>query len=120
MRYRQRGITLTGLMLGSVGLILVALLGMRLLPSYIEYFTIKKAVTGIAQEMRGRGGAVADVRRAFESRQAIDDFQSVKASDLEITKEGNGFSIVAAYRREVPLFGNIGIYIDFAASSSGN
>lgn len=120
MRYRQRGITLMGLIMGSVGLILVALLGMRLLPSYIEYFSIKKAVTGIALENRGRGSAVADIRRAFDSRSAIDDFSSVKASDLEISKEGNGFSIVAAYRREIPLFANIGVYIDFVASSSSN
>lgn len=117
MRYRQRGITLMGLIAGSVVLILVALLGMRLLPSYIEYFNIKKAVAGIALETRGRGGSVSDVRRAFDMRQAIDDFQSVKGSDLEISKEGNGFSITASYRKEVPLFANIGVYIDFSASS---
>lgn len=117
MRYRQRGITLMGLITGSVVLIVVALLGMRLLPSYIEYFNIKKAVDGIALETRGRGGSVSDVRRAFDMRQAIDDFQSVKGSDLEISKVGNGFSIVASYRREIPLFANIGVYIDFSASS---
>ena len=120
MRNRQRGVTLTGLIVVSVVVILVALLGMRLLPSYIEYFTIKKALGGIALEMRGRGGAVSDVRRAFDLRQAVDDFHSVKGSDLEITKEGNGFSIGASYRREIPLFANIGVYIDFTASSSSN
>lgn len=120
MRYKQRGVTLMGLVVGSVVLILVALLGMRLLPSYIEYFNIKKAVSGIALESRGRGGSVSDVRRAFDMRQAIDDFQSVKGSDLEITKEGNGFSIIASYRREIPLFANIGVYIDFSAASSSN
>lgn len=120
MRNRQRGITLMGLIVGSVGLIMVALLAMKLLPSYIEYFAIKKAIVGVAQESRGRGGAAADIRGAFNARAAIDDFTSVKATDLEITKEGNGFSIVANYRREVPLFANIGVYIDFTASSSNN
>lgn len=120
MRKGQRGITLMGLLIGSVILILVALLAMRLLPSYIEYFSIKKALTGIAMENRGRGSAVSDIRRAFENRSAIDDIQSVKASDLEISKEGNGFSIVASYRREIPLFANIGVHIDFIASSSSN
>jgi hypothetical protein len=42
---------------------------------------------------------------------------AVKASDLEITKVGNDFQIVAAYRKEIPLFANLGIYIDFEASS---
>jgi len=118
MRARQRGITLMGLIMGSFVLVFVALLLMRLLPSYIEYFTVKKAVVSISNEMRGRGGSVNEVRRAFDSRQAIDDFKAVNASDLEITRQGNDYLIVAAYRKEVPLFGNMGIYIDFVASSN--
>jgi len=117
MRTRQRGITLMGLIMGSFVLVFVALLVMRLLPSYIEYFTIKKAVVSVANEMRGRGGSANEVRRAFENRQTIDDFKAVKATDLEISKQGNGFLIVAAYRKEIPLFANIGIHIDFVASS---
>lgn len=118
MRARQRGITLMGLIIGSFVLVFVALLVMRLLPSYIEYFTIKKAVVAISNETRGRGASANDVRRGFDARRAIDDFQAVKAADLEITKQGNDFLIVAAYRKEIPLFANIGIYIDFVASSS--
>lgn len=118
MRARQRGITLLGLIMGSFVLVFVALLVMRLLPSYIEYFTIKKAVVSISNQMRGQGGSANDVRRAFDSRQAIDDFKAIKATDLEITKQGNDFLIVAAYRKEIPLFANIGLYIDFVASSS--
>ncbi|MDH4326356.1 MAG: DUF4845 domain-containing protein [Betaproteobacteria bacterium] len=118
MRARQRGITLMGLILGSFVLVFVALLVMRLLPSYIEYFTIKKAVVSISNELRGRGGSVSDVRRAFANRQAIDDFKAVHAADLEITKQGNDVHIVAAYRKEIPLFANIGVYIDFEAASN--
>jgi len=117
MRNRQRGITLMGLLVGSVVLIFAALLGMKLLPAYIEFFSIKKAVAGVALESRGRGSAVNDLRRAFDARQAIDDFQAVKGSDLEITKAGDGYTVTAAYRKEVPLFANIGVYIDFVASN---
>jgi len=118
MRARQRGITLTGLIMGSFVLVFVALLVMRLLPSYIEYFTIKKAIVAISNETRGRGVQVSEVRRSFQNRSAIDNMTAVKASDLEITKVGNDFQIVAAYRKEIPLFANLGIYIDFVASSN--
>ena len=117
MRARQTGVTLLGLILGSFVLVLVALLAMRLLPSYIEYFAIKKAVVGIAKESAGRDTSANDIRRSFENRSAIDDFSSVNAKDLEITKQGNGYLITAQYRREVPLFANIGVYIDFNVSS---
>ncbi|HJS36967.1 MAG TPA: DUF4845 domain-containing protein [Burkholderiales bacterium] len=117
MRARQRGITLLGLIFGSFLLVLVALLAMRLLPSYIEYFTIKKNLVSIGKETAGREATVNDIRRSFESRTAIDDITSINATDLAITKEGNGYLIAASYRREVPLFANIGVYIDFEASS---
>ena len=117
MHARQTGVTLMGLLVGSFVLVLVALLAMRLVPAYIEYFTVKKAVVGIAKELAGREGSVSDVRRAFENRTVIDDIKAVKSTDLVVTKEGNGFLITTSYRREVPLFANIGVYIDFEASS---
>jgi hypothetical protein len=117
MRNRQQGITLMGLIAGAVVLIFVALLGMKLVPAYLEYAAVKKAVAGIAGDTRGRGASVADLRRAFENRSSIDDISSVKSSDLEISKEGNEYVVSAAWRREIPLFANLGIYIDFAASS---
>lgn len=117
MRTRQRGITLMGLIVGSVVVVVLALLVMRLLPPYIEYFTIKKAVVAISNEMKGRGVPISDVRRAFQMRSAIDDIKSVNHTDLEITRQGNDYLIAAVYRKEIPLFANIGVYIDFEASS---
>ena len=60
---------------------------------------------------------MADIRRAFEARATIDDITSVKPNDLEITKEGSEIVIAFAYRREVPLFGGVGVYIDFSAKT---
>jgi hypothetical protein len=117
MRAAQRGITLLGLLAASVVLVFAALLFMRLLPSYIEYFTLKKTLVAISNEVRGRGVNVSEVRRAFQNRSAIDDIKAVSAADLEITREGNDYALAAAYRKEIPLFANIGVYIDFEASS---
>jgi Tfp pilus assembly protein PilE len=117
MRSRQQGITLMGLIVGAVVLIFAAVLAMKLVPSYIEFFAVKKALSGIAVDTRGRAASAADIRRAFENRSAIDDISSVKSSDLEINKEGNDYVVAAAWRREIPLFANIGVYIDFTAST---
>jgi len=117
MRNRQQGITLMGLIVVAFVLVFAALLAMKLVPPYIEYFAVKKALAGIAVDTRGRGTSVAEIRRLFENRSTIDDIHSVGSSDLEITKEGNGYLVRAAYRREIPLFGNIGVFIDFTASS---
>jgi len=110
----QRGVTLMGLIILLFILIFVALLGFKLIPAYIDFHTAKKAINAIARERQG--ATVAEIRRSFDNRSAIDDIK-VRSSDLEITKQGNEVVIGFAYRKEVPLFANIGIYIDFAAST---
>ena len=117
MRKSQLGLSLLGLIFAGFVLVFVALLLMKVTPTYLEYFAIKKAVVGIANETRGRGVPVSEIRRRFDNRSAVDDFSSVKATDLEITKEGNDYVISASYRREVPLFGQVGLYFDFSVTS---
>ena len=117
MRNRQLGISLTGLIVGAFILIVVALLGMKTLPPYLEFFTAKKLITIIANEQRG--GSVADVKRAWQLKTAIENVGSISENDLEITKEGGELVISFAYRKDVPLFGNVGVYLDFKANSSG-
>jgi len=116
-RTQQQGLSLIALIIGLVVLALVALGGMKVLPSYLEYRSAKHAIDAIASERQG--ATVADIRRAFDNRSAVDDINTVKASDLEITKEGNGVVISFAYRKEVPLFNNVGLYIDYAARAGG-
>jgi len=118
MRNRQRGLSIMGLIFGSVVLVFVLLLGMKLFPPYMEFFTAKKHITQIAQEQRA--GTVGDVRKAWQLKTAIEDVPSVNDKDLEITKDGGEIVISFAYRKEVPLFANVGIYLDFAASSKAS
>ena len=117
MSGKQQGLSLVGLIIGLIVLAMVALFGMKVIPSYLEFRSAKYAIDAIARERSG--ATVADVRRAFENRSAIDDINTVKPSDLEITKEGNAVVISFAYRKEVPLFNNVGLYIDYAARAGG-
>lgn len=116
MRRQQRGLSLMALILGLFVLVLVAIFGMKLVPSFLEYRTAKTAIEVIAKQAQ----SPADVRRAWEGRAAIDDIRSIQASDLEISREGNEMVIAFAYRKEVPLVGPVGLYIDYAADSKGN
>lgn len=115
MRRKQLGLSLGALMVGAFVFIILALLGMKVAPSYLEFYTIKKAVVALSAEKRG--ASPNDIRKAFDQRAQVDDISTIKGSDLEITKEGSEIVINAAYRREIPLFGNVGLHIDFAASS---
>jgi hypothetical protein len=117
MRNRQLGVSLVGLIIGAVILIFVLLLGMKTLPPWLEFFTAKKFISQIAQEQRS--GTILDIRKAWQLKTAVEDVPSVSDKDLEITKEGGEVVISFAYRKEIPLFANVGVYMDFAASSKG-
>jgi len=117
MRNRQYGLSLSGLIFGSIVVVLLLLLGFKVVPNYIEYFTAVKTIHAVAKDVPD--GTPAEVRRAFELREAVDDIPSLKPSDLDITKEGGQNVISFAYRKEVPLFANVGLYIDFQASTRG-
>jgi Domain of unknown function (DUF4845) len=117
MRYGQAGVTLTGLIITLFVVVVVTTMLMKLIPPYIEYKTAKNAIQAIA---RDRQTATAfEVRRAFDARATIDDITAVKGSDLDISKDADGVVIEFAYRKEVPLVANVGVYIDFAANSKG-
>jgi hypothetical protein len=115
MREPQRGVTLMGLILGLFVLVVVALFAMKVIPSYLEYSSAKGAIEAIAQEKPG--ATPVEVRNAFEARAQIDNIRSVKPGDLEIVRDGGQTVIEFAYRKEVPLFTNVGLYIDYTATT---
>ena len=112
---RQSGVSLGGLLLVLAFLVIIGIFGMKLIPSYMEFGKAKTAIEAIAREKQNAG--VAEIRKTFDARATIDDIAAIKATDLEITKEGQQVVISFAYRKEVPLFANVGLVIDFAASS---
>jgi hypothetical protein len=116
MRKQQHGVTIMGLLMLLVLFIVVALFAMKVIPSFMEFRTTKSAIEAIARQ--GVTSAT-DVRRAFQNRAAIDNIVTVGPQDLEITRDGNSVVIAFAYRKEIPLFTGVGLYIDYAADSRG-
>jgi hypothetical protein len=115
MAAREQGLSLLGLIAVLFVVVAIALLAMRIIPSFLEFRTAKTAIELIAPSAQ----SPAEARRAFENRAAIDDITTIQAKDLEISREGNQLVIAFAYRKEVRLFGPVGLYIDYAANSKG-
>jgi Tfp pilus assembly protein FimT len=115
VRRRQGGVSLMGLIIGLIILAVIALFGMKLIPSFMEFRAAKNAIQAIAREKQG--ASPVDVRRAFDNRATIDAIESVKGTDLDISGKGNDLTIGFAYRKEIPLFTGVGLYIDYTARS---
>lgn len=113
----QRGITLFGLLFWAVLIAFVALVGMRVSPTVIEYFTIQRVVNKIAKE---GGTTVPEIRAAFDRAKSVEyGITSVSSSDLDVTKE-NGDKVVVsfAYDKEVELFDPVYLLIKYRGRSN--
>jgi hypothetical protein len=115
---RQRGVSLSGLLIVAFILIFVALLGFKLFPAYLEYFQVKKALKEIATNPEIKGGSPREVQGAFARRAAIDNIKAVEPADIEIAKEGNEVVLSASWSVKIPLVQNISACLDFEAASN--
>jgi hypothetical protein len=117
MRNKQRGVSFLVIFLIFVALALGAVGAMKILPAYSEFQTAKKAISGVAAS-EGRTGSVVEIRKAFDRRANIDNISTVTGADLDIGKDGGELVIAFAYSKKIPLFSNVSLVIDFAASTA--
>ena len=94
------------------------LLLLKIVPAYIDYFTVKKMLSSMAVSEEVRSGTVAEIRTAFDRRTVIDYQKSVTSADLDITKEGGETVVTAAWQQRIPLFTGYTLLIDFSTSTA--
>jgi hypothetical protein len=117
MRNKQRGVSFLVVFLVFVVVALGAIGGMKIFPAYSEFLTIKKAISGVAAS-EGRAGSILEIRKAFDRRANIDNITTVAGADLDISKDGGDLIISFAYSKKIPMFNNVSVVIDFAASTA--
>ena len=116
--YAQQGAGFIVVVFYFVVAAFVMFLGLKLVPVYIDYFTVKKIISSMAYSEEVKTGTVAEIRRSFDRRASIDYQKSVTADDLEITKEGNETVVTAVWQQKIPLFTGYTLVVDFSASTT--
>jgi hypothetical protein len=114
---KQRGVTLSGFLLWAIVIVIGLLLGFKIAPAYMEYYTIRGQLRAIAEDPGANTGARRDVEAAFTRRATMEKIRSIGPEDIQIAKEGDRIVLSADYSVRVPLFGNLSACIDFHATS---
>lgn len=109
---RQRGFSVIGFLFFGGIIACIGVLAAQAFPTVLEYQAIHKAVNKASA-----GTTVPEVRRIFENAAAIDNIESVKPTDLVITKENDKVIVSFAYNREIPVAGPVFIIIKYAGRS---
>ena len=116
-RRGQHGLTIIGFLFVAAVVAIFVVVGARTVPAYIEYYSVQKSLEKSLNDAKDPTSAI-DVRRSFDRYLATDYIESVKASDLEITKEGNQTTASVAWTRILPLVGNVSLYLEFDARAT--
>jgi hypothetical protein len=117
MTKRQRGLSLMNLVIGLAVVGFLVVMGAKLLPSYIEYYNVKKVLASMEQAGTLKG-TVREIRYDWEKRIPIDDIRSVRGEDLEISKAGGETVVTAAWSVKIPLVGNASACLDFVVTTA--
>jgi hypothetical protein len=114
---RQTGLSMVGFLFVAAVLILVVVVGLRVTPAYIEYFSVKSALETSLREAKNLD-TPREVRLAFGRIKDAGYITSVGPSDIEVTKDGNTIYATAAWDRKLHLVSNVSLLIEFEASAS--
>lgn len=115
---KQRGMTFMGVVIIGAIIIFAAMLVMKLVPSYIEYKSVKQVIDKIAKEPNLANMSKQEIISEFDKGANIGYITVIKGSDLTIAKNAaGGQEVTAEYQVITPLVGNISALLDFKAST---
>jgi hypothetical protein len=117
-RQRQRGFTITGFIFTAIVAVTVLMIGFRTVPSYIEYFTVKKILVQILDSVQGGMITLPEVRRAFDRRMSADYIESVLPGDVDMQKNGNQITLSASWTKTLHMVGNVSLLLEFEATAT--
>lgn len=117
MTNKQRGVTLSGLLIWCVILIFLAIGGMKVVPAYVEAQTIKGILKTVAKDPDMQGAAPKDIREAYGKRAMMNNITVIDVNDIEINKAGGSLKLSVDYSKKIELVGNASLLLEFSLSN---
>ncbi|MEQ1813550.1 MAG: DUF4845 domain-containing protein [Candidatus Nitrotoga sp.] len=114
---KQRGVTLSGLLIWCVILIFLAIGGMKVVPAYVEAQTIKGILKTVGKDPDMQDAALKDIREAYAKRAMMNNITVIDARDIEINKSGGGLKLSVYYSKKIELVGNASLLLEFDLSN---
>jgi uncharacterized protein DUF4845 len=112
----QRGISMIGFLFVAAVLLVCALLAFRMIPSYIEYYTVQKALESAISENADPN--LNNIRRSVDRKLGADYVDSVQGRDVQLSRVGNEITAYVNWEKRLPLVHNVSLLIEFNASAS--
>ena len=112
-RMYQRGMSLPAIMLVVAMVGFFVMVGIRMVPRYLEYLSIREIVETVAREYNPDEEDLGDIRRRLDTMFNTNQINDLQPKDVEIFhKEGRTY-IDAGYEVRVPIMGIVEAVMNF-------
>ena len=115
MKRTQRGVTMIGWIILLVPVAIVGYTGIRLVPIYLNYTKISRAMQQLTQELRSNDSQQS-IFFALDKRLDIEQVEFPTVKDFTIRREGQSWVVEIAYEDGAPLLSNVSITAKFNKS----
>lgn len=115
---RQRGFTLVTLIFLLMLAGLAAMVAMKTVPTYIDYFAVKKSLENILLEGKGTALSNFELRDTFDRRMNVNSIYTIKSTELEISRDKGMLTLSVPVSSKKPLGWGLGITVDLVATAS--
>ena len=112
---KQGGLTLIGFVLTLAALIFVAYLGMKIVPIYINYYSVIRAMDGMSEQPGLSRKTPMQIRDALYDRLWVSYMDDLTDKNVKITRS-NGVNVRVVYHVREPIIGNLDIIVSFDRS----
>ena len=112
----QRGMTVIGMLLLLIVIAFMALIAMKVVPMYVQYFSIKSTIESIRKEPQLAQMSTQDIQNAIQKRFDIGYVDNITARDLKIRNENRGRVLDLEYQDERALFYGLSIVLKVSES----
>jgi len=114
MKYhKQKGLTIIGFVMVLSLVIFTAFMGMRIVPIYLEYYSVVTAMNGIASERGSARYTPYDIKVKVLNRLYVSySAANVKEEHIKVLRR-NGVQLRVVYEVRKPLVGNLDVVASF-------
>ena len=114
----QAGLTILGFLLVAAVVIIFAMVGFRVVPSYVEYYSVKKSLDDTMRSGNVDPSNLQAFRLELERRLQTSYVENVKANDAVVRRVGNQITAELSWERRLHMFGNAYILLEFEVTST--
>ena len=113
MLARQRGVTAIGWLILLIPFGIVIYAGIRLIPVYLNYMNVARSLSALTTEYQTGGATPEAIRSSLQKHFDIDGVNYPTVKDINISRDGRGWAVEAAYYDQAPLFLHITLQVQF-------